>query len=343
MTSQIDILRREALLALNQIKNGEDLEQFRLHYLTKKGPLQTLLRELGDMPIEERKSMGARVNTLRDELEKAFEEAKTTVSEQVLANSLASDTVDVSLPGRTTFHGGYHPVMQAMDRMLNVLIGMGFSIHYGPNVDDDYHNFESLNFPANHPARDMQDTFYLDAKRLLRTQTSNAQVRLMKELDLPIRVAVPGRCFRNETLTARSHVMFHQVEGIYIDKNVSLADLLATLECFYKALFKSDVKIRVRPSYFPFVEPGVEVDVSCVMCSGHGCSTCKHSGWLELAGAGMVHPNVLREGGIDPTVYSGFAWGMGVDRLVMTLLGIDDIRLFTQNDMRFLKQFRSMR
>lgn len=337
--SAIEELKAQAKTQLEALATVQELEAFRLEYLTKKGPIQQLLKDLGQLPSEERKAMGSVINKLRDEIQQAFEAKSQEVSDRLLEEALSQETVDVSLPGKKTHQGSLHPVMRTLDKAINVLAEMGFSIHYGPNVDDDYHNFAALNFPDDHPARDMQDTYYVSTGQLLRTQTSNTQVRLMKQLDLPIRVAVPGRCFRSETITARSHVMFHQIEGLCIDKNVTMADLLATLETFYQKLFGQKLELRVRPSYFPFVEPGIEVDVTCVMCKGKGCSICKHSGWLEIAGAGMVHPHVLKEGGIDPDVYSGFAWGMGLERLVMILHGIDDIRLFTQNDMRFLSQF----
>ncbi len=337
--SAIEDLKAKAKEQLEPLGSLQELEAFRLEYLTKKGPIQQLLKDLGQLPIHERKAMGEVINKLRDEIQQSYESKLKEINEKRLQEALAKETLDITLPGRQKHQGSLHPVMRTLDKALTVLAEMGFSIHYGPNLDDDYHNFAALNFPEDHPARDMQDTFYVSTGQLLRTQTSNAQVRLMKQLDLPIRVAVPGRCFRSETITARSHVMFHQIEGLCIDKNITMADLLATLEVFYQKLFGQKLDLRVRPSYFPFVEPAIEVDVTCVMCKGKGCSICKHSGWLEIAGAGMVHPHVLQEGGIDSEVYSGFAWGMGLERIVMILHGIDDIRLFTENDVRFLTQF----
>lgn len=340
---QVQDLRQQALRELDEVSNIQMLEQFRLKYLTKKGPIQGLLRQLGSLEAQQRREAGAWFNQLRDDIEGAFEQTKAKLDQQLLNLELAQDSVDITLPSRSPATGGLHPVIQVLDRILEVLSHMGFCIHLGPNVDDDFHNFEALNFAPDHPARDMQDTFYLTQNLLLRTQTSNTQVRIMREQRPPIRVAVPGRCFRSETITARSHVMFHQVEGLYIDKSVTMADLLATLERFYSELFQTQLEVRVRPSYFPFVEPGIEVDVSCIMCQAKGCSICKQSGWLEVAGAGMVHPNVLQAGGIDPEEFSGFAWGMGIERLVMILNRISDIRLFGQNDMRFLAQFRANR
>lgn len=339
MSDSILTLRKTAITELKSIEKVEELESFRLKYLVKKGPIQTLLRELSGLEPNERKARGELVNKLRDDLENLFALRKSELRARHLAEKESKEEIDVTLPSRRQRLGSYHPVTQVLNRMLEIMQEMGFSVHEGCNVDDDYHNFASLNFPDDHPARDTQDTFYLEKGALLRTQTSNMQVRLMKKFGAPLRVASGGRCFRNETITSRSHVIFHQVEGLYIDENVNMGDLLSTLERFYRAFFKADVSIRVRPSYFPFVEPGVEVDVSCAMCSQKGCSMCKHSGWLELAGAGMVHPHVLQEGGLNPERYSGFAWGMGVDRLVLTLLGVPDIRLLTQNDMRFLSQF----
>ena len=238
--------------------------------------------------------------------------------------------------------GRKHPLTQAMDQIISILSGLGFSVQYGPDVDTDYYNFEVLNFPPDHPARDMQDTFYITPHVLLRTHTSNIQARVMEVNKPPIRIIAPGKVYRNETITARSHVFFHQVEAVYIDKNVTFGDLFATLDDFLSKLFKQDIGTRYRPSYFPFVEPGVEVDISCLVCQGKGCNLCKHSGWVEIAGAGMIHPEVLRNGGIDAEQYTGFAWGMGLERLVMMLRGIQDIRLFTENDLRFLNQFTAL-
>lgn len=226
-----------------------------------------------------------------------------------------------------------------LDEAIDILVGMGFSVQYGPDIETDYYNFEALNFAKDHPARDMHDTFYITSNILLRTHTSNTQVRVMETATPPIRVIAPGKCYRNEDVSARSHVLFHQIEGLYIDKEVTFADLLATLEEFFSKLLKQEVKMRYRPSFFPFVEPGMEVDVHCIVCGGSGCSVCKHTGWLEVAGAGMVHPEVLKSGGIDPEEYSGYAWGFGIERLAMLRYSIPDIRLFMENHLRFLQQF----
>ena len=259
-----------------------------------------------------------------------------------MGQQLEKEAIDITLPGRKRYIGRKHPLTQAMDQIINILEGMGFSVQYGPDLDTDYYNFEALNFPPEHPARDMQDTFYINPSVLLRTHTSNIQARVMEANNPPIRIIAPGKVYRNETITARSHVLFHQVEAVYIDKNVTFADLMATLDEFLGKLFEEDTQTRFRPAYFPFVEPGMEADVACLLCKGKGCSICKHSGWLEIGGAGMIHPEVLRSGGIDPEVYSGFAWGLGLERLVMMLRGIQDIRSFTENDLRFLEQFTAL-
>jgi phenylalanyl-tRNA synthetase alpha chain len=248
----------------------------------------------------------------------------------------------VTLPGRRRFPGRKHVVTQVLDEMIDIMRGMGFSVQYGPDIDTDYYNFEALNFPPDHPARDMQDTFYVAPNVLLRTHTSNIQTRVMETQKPPIRIIAPGKAYRNETITARSHVFFHQVEALYIDRDVTFADLLATMKEFLVKVFHESLEVRFRPSYFPFVEPGMEVDVRCLSCRGAGCGLCKNSGWLEVAGAGMVHPEVLKNGDIDPEVYTGFAWGMGVERLVLLKYGVNDIRMFTENDMRFLRQFCSV-
>jgi phenylalanyl-tRNA synthetase alpha chain len=246
------------------------------------------------------------------------------------------------LPGRKKKLGAKHVLTQTCDEIIDVLISLGFSIQYGPNIESDFYNFEALHIPVGHPARDMQDTFYLSPDMLLRTHTSNVQIRVMETHEPPIRIAAPGRVFRNEEVTARSHVFFHQLEVLYIDKDVTFSDLIATLKLFLSKVFGKEIETRLRPSFFPFVEPGMEVDIRCQSCEGAGCSLCKQSGWLEILGAGMVHPEVLINGGIDPEKYNGYAWGMGIDRLAMLKYGISDIRLFTQNDVRFLRQFASL-
>ncbi|MBA3602352.1 MAG: phenylalanine--tRNA ligase subunit alpha [Parachlamydiaceae bacterium] len=339
MDQNIRFLRDNFSKELQAAKTCQDLENMRVRYLGKKGPVQELMKELKSATPEMRRDLGKEINDLKEELTKSLEDAAKTVADQELEVQLAAEVLDVSLPGRRYFAGRKHPVTETMDEILEILMEMGFSAQVGPDIDTDYYNFEALNFSADHPARDMQDTFYISPNVLLRTHTSNIQARVMEQHKPPIRIITPGKAYRNETITARSHVFFHQVEGLYIDKGVTFGDLLATLKELFCKLFHAEIQLRCRPSYFPFVEPGMEVDISCLNCEGHGCQLCKHSGWLEVAGAGLVHPEVLKNGDIDPEVYSGYAWGMGVERILMLKRGIKDIRLLTENDMRFLRQF----
>ena len=319
---------------------AENVSALKLKYLSKKGLVSGLMRGLGQLDADSRPLFGEKINQLRQAIQTFLDEQQENLDKKALAEKLDQETLDITLPSKSCQCGGIHPITFTLEKVLKAMSELGFSVQTGPDIDSDFYNFEALNFPADHPARDMQDTFYLSKDYLLRTHTSNTQVRIMEKMTPPIRVAIPGKCFRNETVTARSHVLFHQVEAVYIAKDVTLGDLLSTLEIFYKKFFEKDVAVRVRPSFFPFVEPGLEVDVYCWLCSGKGCSTCKGTGWLEVAGAGMIHPNVLSSGGIDPNVYSGFAWGMGVERLAMLLHSIPDIRLFTDNEVRFLDQFK---
>lgn len=320
----------------------QDLEAVKVKYLGKKGPLQDLMKELKDVSQEHRPAMGKLINDLKSQLEKTLNDAMTNLIEIEEDKALKAEAIDVTLPGRKKTLGRRHVISHALEEILDILISMGFSVEGGPEIDTDYYNFEALNFPPEHPARDLQDTFYISSDVLLRTHTSNIQARVMEKKKPPIRIIAPGKCYRNESVTARSHVFFHQVEAIYIDKDVSFSDLIATLELFIQRLFHKEIKMRFRPSYFPFVEPGLELDIHCLACNGAGCPICKHTGWLEIAGAGMVHPEVLINGGIDPEEYSGFAWGMGIERLVMLKYGIRDIRIFSENDQRFLNQYSSL-
>ncbi len=339
MNDPIETLRLEFNEELKRLSTLKELEPHRQRFLGRKGPIQHLLSSLRDLSAEERPLFGKRVNDLKEFAESACDElhARFLLGEE--AARLKEEGIDVTLPGRPRLFGRKHPVSCMMEELLDIFMEMGFSVQYGSEIETDYYNFEALNFGPDHPARDMHDTFYLRPDILLRTHTSPTQVRVMEHQRPPIRVVAPGRCFRNEDVTARSHVQFHQIEGFYIDRGVSFADLLQTIQDFLEKLFGAEIKLRFRPSYFPFVEPGLEVDVSCLICHGVGCAVCKHSGWLEVLGAGMIHPEVLRNGGIDPEVYSGYAWGMGVERPVMLRHGIQDIRLFTDNDPRFLEQF----
>ena len=335
----ISQLRNTFLEELKPINSSKDLELLKVKYLGKQGPVVKLMVELKGCSAEERPLLGKLINDLKEELASQCDQTLARIKSAELASQFAREWIDATLPGRRNNLGKMHPVQQMLQKVLDILIGMGFSIQLGPDVDTDYYNFEGLNFAKDHPARDMQDTFYLNPELLLRTHTSNVQVHVMEEHKPPIRIVAPGRCFRNENISARSHVFFHQVEGVYIDKHVSFADLMATMEEFISKLLGQKVETRFRPSYFPFVEPGLEVDVRCTRCKGVGCRICKHSGWLEILGAGMVHPHVLQKGNIDPEVYSGYAWGLGIERLAILFYDIPDIRMFTENDLRFLSQF----
>jgi len=339
MKDRFDRLRGDFEQDLKTAKNTRDIEQLQIKFLGRKGPVQALMQDLRQISAEERPLFGKLVNELKVELEHLCEQALQAFQEADLAQRIESERIDVTLPGRQRPVGRVHPISQIMSDVLFVLRGMGFSIQIGPDIDSDYYNFEGLNFAKDHPARDMQDTFYVSQEFLLRTHTSNTQLRVMEAYRPPIRVVMPGTVYRNETITARSHVFFHQLEGMYVDKGVSMGDLLATMEEFLRKVFQMPLQIRFRPSYFPFVEPGVEVDLECISCRGKGCRLCKCSGWLEIAGAGMIHPEVLRNGGIDPEEYSGYAWGMGFERLALLRWGIPDIRMFAENDLRFLSQF----
>lgn len=342
MDQNIRSLHQEFTQQLQQAQSSADLEGLRVRYLGKKGPVQGLMQELKAVSPEKRRELGKEINQLKEAITEALEGAQSGMADLELKRKLEAETLDVALPGRRYFPGRKHPVTEALDEIIGILVGMGFSVQYGPDIDTDYYNFESLNFAPDHPARDMQDTFYIASNILLRTHTSNVQARVMEQQKPPIRIIAPGKVYRNETITARSHVFFHQVEGVYIDKNVTFADLLATLKELYAKLFYPEIKLRFRPSYFPFVEPGMEVDISCLSCEGTGCVICKQTGWLEVAGAGMVHPEVLKNGDIDPEEYSGYAWGMGIERILMLKRGVKDIRYFTENDLRLLRQFNGI-
>lgn len=342
MQQSIDDLRTQFLEQFKQVHSTQDLENVKVKFLGKKGPIQQLMQMLRDVSPAQRPLVGKQINDLKEFMTLKCDQLETELTAQEEQRQLAQEVIDVTLPGRRHFVGRRHPLTQAMDQIISILSGMGFSVQYGPDIDTDYYNFEVLNFPPDHPARDMQDTFYISPHVLLRTHTSNIQARVMEVNHPPIRIIAPGKVYRNEAITARSHVFFHQVEAVYIDKDVSFADLFATLDEFLAKLFKQQIATRYRPSYFPFVEPGVEVDISCLICNGKGCPLCKHSGWVEIAGAGMIHPEVLSNGGIDPEQYTGFAWGMGLERMVMMLRGIQDIRSFTENDLRFLSQFTAL-
>ena len=316
----------------------EMLETFRLKYISKKGVLNELFEEFKSASLEEKKSLGKALNELKQLVENKFR----LLSEQLESSGSKTVDIDLSLPTIPNKTGTLHPLNLTRYRIIEIFERLGFNISDGPEVEDDWHNFTALNFAENHPAREMQDTFFVekDPDVLLRTHTSNVQVRLMKNQKPPIRSIMPGRVYRNEAISARAHCFFHQVEGLYVDKNVGFSDLKQTLYHFAKEMFGKDTKIRLRPSFFPFTEPSAEIDISCLICHGKGCNVCKYSGWVEIAGSGMVHPNVLKNGGIDPEEFTGFAFGMGIERITMLRYSINDLRLFSENDVRFLGQFK---
>ncbi len=339
MQEQVSSLRKKFQDELKTVQHSKEVEQLKVKYLGKKGPIQDLMLHLRDTPQEMRPQLGQQINALKEEISQLCEQALQGLSQAEQALRLAEESTDITLPGRHGHLGRKHPIAKVMQEVIDILTGMSFSVQYGPDIDTDYYNYEGLNFPPDHPARDMQDTFYITKEILLRSHTSNTQLRVMETHKPPIRIIAPGTCYRNETISSRSHVFFHQIEGLYIDEKVTFADLFATMQELWSKLFQTQVKTRFRPSYFPFVEPGLEVDIACVSCEGKGCRLCKQTGWLEICGAGMVHPEVLKSGGIDPERYSGYAWGMGIERLTMLRYGITDIRMFTENDLRFLEQF----
>lgn len=322
------------------VTNGaESLEAYRIKYLGTKGIVKNLFTEMRNVPAEKKKEFGQILNEFKQLAESKYE----TWKEELSKNSTSIASIDVSLPGDPVPLGTRHPINLFLNHMISIFQRLGFSVEEGPEIEDDWHNFTALNLPEHHPARDMQDTFYIQQNPdwLLRTHTSNTQIRAMEKGKLPIRIVCPGRVYRNETVSARSHCFFHQIEGLYIDEQVSFADLKQTLYFFVQEMYGKDIKIRFRPSYFPFTEPSAEMDIQCQICGGSGCAVCKRTGWLEILGCGMVHPKVLENCNIDSTKYSGFAFGMGIERPALLKYGINDIRLFSENDVRFLKQFTS--
>ena len=326
--------------ALNEISAPDaDPEELRVRFLGKKGKLTAVLRGMGSLSAEERPVIGQLANEVRSALENALNEKAAELKEKKLERQLRHEKLDVTMPGSALPMGHQHPLTRVQREMEDIFIGMGFQIAEGPEVEYDYYNFQALNIPENHPARDTQDTFYITDNILLRSQTSPVQVRVMEKQKPPIRVISPGRVYRSDALDATHSPLFHQMEGLVVDKGITMSDLKGTLETFAKKMFGENTNIRFRPHHFPFTEPSAEVDVSCFACGGKGCRLCKGEGWIEILGAGMVHPFVLSNCGIDPEVYSGFAFGMGIERVAMKHYGIDDIRLFYENDRRFLEQF----
>jgi phenylalanyl-tRNA synthetase alpha chain len=333
---------RHALLAAADVRA---LEEVRVKSLGRKGTITELLKQIGSLPAGERRAFGAAVNELKQRATEAIEARRVELEAAEAAAMMQAEAVDVTLPGRRPALGKKHIVTRSLDEIIEILKGMGFAVEYGPELETAYYNYDALNFPPNHPARDMQDTFWIDDGRheageyLLRTHTSPVQIHVMERTEPPVRVIMPGKCFRNESINVRSHVMHHQVEGLCVDEGVRFGDLKGTLYTFLKTWLGMEVELRFRPSYFPFTEPSAEMDVSCILCKGSGCRVCKQSGWLELGGCGMVDPNVFASVGYDAEKYTGYAWGFGIERLTMMKYGIEDIRLFWQNDMRFLEQF----
>ncbi|MBI3550127.1 MAG: phenylalanine--tRNA ligase subunit alpha [Elusimicrobia bacterium] len=335
-----------ALVAVNSATSLDGLETLRLEYLGRKGRLTSLLKDLKDFDLGDRRELGGPSNAFKEELSAAIDAKKAELEGAAQDAAIAGTKLDLTLPGLAPAEGRLHPLTLVMREMTGILSRMGFSWAEGPHVETDHYNFESLNFPPNHPARDMQDTFYVDAGSgvpgsiLLRPQTSPVQIRRMEAQRPPLRIMAPGRVFRHEAVDASHGAVFHQIEGLYVDKGVTMADLKGTLLVFIQSLFGPKAQMRFRPSFFPFTEPSAEVDMQCILCEGSGCPACKRTGWMEVLGAGMVHPNVFKGVDYDPEVWSGFAFGMGVERIAMLKLGITDLRLFYQNDLRFLEQFK---
>jgi len=341
MQDSINKIKINALLEIEKANDSKRLDEIRIQFLGKKGELTGILKTLGSLSADERPKIGAIVNTVRNEIENELNRALDKIKGYELNKQFENEKIDITLKGRAPFTGTRHPLRVIFDDMEEIFLGMGFTIAEGPEIENDYYNFEALNIPASHPARDAQDTLYFDNNLLLRTHTSPVQIRTMEKMNPdPIRAIFPGRVYRRDTIDATHSPQFHQVEGLIVDKNVKFSDLIGVLELFVKKMFGEDRKIRLRPGFFPFTEPSAEVDVSCIMCGGKGCGVCKNSGWLEILGSGTVHPNVLKYGGYDPEIFTGYAFGMGVDRIAMLKYRIPDIRLLYENDIRFLHQFR---
>ena len=343
LQAQLEALRDNTLKEIAQVATLKELNQIRVETLGKKGPITEVLRGMKNLSPEERPVVGGFANEIRDLLTEAIEARKVVLENEALNAALKEESLDVTLPGKQMPQGTRHILTQVMEEIEDIFLGMGYQVVEGYEVESDHYNFERMNLPKDHPARDMQDTFYISDEMLIRTHTSPVQARTMEKHDFSkgaLRMISPGKVFRRDTDDATHSHQFHQIEGLVVDKNVTMGDLKGTLEVMMKKMFGEDRKIRLRPSYFPFTEPSVEVDVSCFKCGGAGCHVCKHTGWIEILGAGMVHPDVLQMSGIDPTEYSGFAFGLGPDRVAMLRYGVNDIRNFYQNDLRFLNQFK---
>lgn len=339
MQQKLADIKLKALETIQAVKDLKELDEFRVALLGKKGELTGVLRGMKDLSNEERPLIGKLANEVRAEIESALESAKTMIGKKVREEQLKKEVIDVTLPSKKSTLGHRHPMTIVLDDIKDIFMGMGYSIAEGPEIENAYYNFDALNIPEEHPAKDEQDTFYINEEMMLRTSTSPVQVHVMENTKPPIRIIAPGRVFRSDEVDATHSPVFHQIEGLVIDKDITMGDLKGALEVFIKELYGESVQVKFRPHFFPFTEPSAEVDVSCVMCGGEGCRVCKGTGWIEILGCGMVHPKVLEMSGIDPNVYSGFAFGMGLERITMLRYGIKDLRLFYENDVRFLKQF----
>ena len=339
MKEKLQSILQSATEDLKKISTSKELDELRVRFLGKKGELTALLKSMRDLSAEERPVVGQMVNDVRAALEDALEKQRAILEKAALAAKLRSEAVDVTLPGKPMTVGKKHPLSIVLDEVKEAFLGLGFSVAEGPEVELDHYNFEALNIPKDHPARDTQDTFYISDNVVLRTQTSGMQVRVMEKSKPPIRIIAPGRVYRTDTADATHSPLFHQLEGLVVDKGIRMSDLKGILELFAKNLYGEDTVVRFRPHHFPFTEPSAEMDIQCFQCHGEGCRLCKGEGWIEILGCGMVHPHVLEKCGIDPEIYSGYAFGVGVERIVMGRYKIDDIRLFYENDVRFLHQF----
>ncbi len=335
MQPLVDQLLAQAESDILGIHDQQTLDAFRVRYLSRKGQIAGLFEQLKNASPEERPALGKTLNALRARIQAAFDRK----AEELSSKTAGTLSIDVTLPGRSPFVGSRHPLTQTLDEIRRIFAGMGFTIADGPELEDDYHNFGALNFPPDHPARDMQDTFFVSRNALLRTHTSPVQIRVMEQQQPPIRAIMPGKVYRNEAINARSYCMFHQVEGLCVDTGVTFSELKGTLISFIQQFYGSGLKYRFRPTFFPFTEPSADIYITCFICNGKGCRMCKQLGWLEILGCGMVHPNVFRSVGYDPEKYTGYAFGMGIERIAILRYGIDDIRLFFENDVRFLAQF----
>ncbi|MBQ6020583.1 MAG: phenylalanine--tRNA ligase subunit alpha [Clostridia bacterium] len=339
MHDTIELIKKAASARIRDAEAPASLEELRVKYLGKKGEVTSLLKQMGSLSPEERPIMGQAVNALRAEIEGLLDERRKALLAVEKEARLKSETLDVTMPGTPVKMGHKHPLSIVLDEVKDIFLGMGFTIEDGPEVEYDYYNFEALNIPKGHPARDTQDTFYIEDNILLRTQTSPVQIRVMEKKTPPIRIISPGRVYRSDAVDATHSPIFHQIEGLVVDKGITMSDLKGNLLALAKRLYGEDTRIRLRPHHFPFTEPSCEIDVSCFKCGGKGCPMCKDEGWIEILGAGMVHPKVLKNGGIDPEVYSGYAFGLGLERLTMFRFGLDDMRHMYENDVRFLGQF----